>query len=138
MPLVIADKIKKYFGGSLQGIDILLLGVTYRQDVGDTRFSPSETFLNAARSENANVSVYDPMVDDWEGVDISLEKKLPNANDYDVVVFAVKNKEFKKIDLSLWANNSKVLIFDGNNVLSRDQRSDIKNYNLNYLSIGRG
>ena len=84
------------------------------------------------------MSVYDPMVDDWEGVDISLEKKLPNANDYDVVVFAVKHKEFKKIDLSLWANNSKVLIFDGNNVLSRDQRSDIKNYNLNYLSIGRG
>ena len=114
MPLVIVDKIKKYFGGSLQGINILLLGATYRQDVGDTRFSPSKTFLNAARSENANVSVYDPMVDDWEGVDIALEKKLPKANDYDVIVFAVKHKEFKKIDLSLWANNSKILIHSEN------------------------
>ena len=38
------------------------MGVTYRQDVGDTRFSPSEIFVKEARLQEAEIIVYDPLI----------------------------------------------------------------------------
>ena len=44
MPLVTINKLYDYFNGDIKNKKILLMGVTYREDVGDTRNSPSETF----------------------------------------------------------------------------------------------
>ena len=45
MPLVTLKKISDYFDGQLNNKKILLMGATYRQDIADTRFSPSEIFI---------------------------------------------------------------------------------------------
>ena len=111
MPYVSVNKIKKYFNGSLDGVNILLLGASYRQDVGDTRYSPSETFVNAVKLDKANISVYDPLVTKWEGVDIHMEKDLPDLSEYDVVVFCVKHKEFMEIDIVQWVKDYKILTY---------------------------
>ena len=138
MPLVTLNKLKKYFNGSLKGKNILLLGVTYRQDVGDTRFSPSEIFFKSTLLEEAKIRAYDPLVKNWDEVDISMEINLPDSADFHAIIFAVPHKEFAKIDLTAWISGNSVLLFDANNVLTEKQVNDIKKNKLNYMSIGRG
>jgi UDP-N-acetyl-D-glucosamine dehydrogenase len=138
MPLVTLNKLKKYFNGSLKGKNILLLGVTYRQDVGDTRFSPSEIFFKSTLLEEAKIRAYDPLVTDWDEVDISMESNLPNSTEFDAIVFAVPHKEFNQLDLTEWVSDNKVLLFDANNVLTEKQVTDINKNKFNYMSIGRG
>ena len=138
MPLVTLNKLKKYFNDDLHGKKILLMGVTYRQDVGDTRFSPSEIFYNEAKAEGAEVSAYDPLVEYWDEVDISMESNLPKSTEFDAIVFAVPHKEFVNISLNDWIEQKSTLLFDANNVLTQKQVLEINKNKFNYISIGRG
>ena len=138
MPLVTLKKISDYFDGQLNNKKILLMGATYRQDIADTRFSPSEIFYKESIKIGAKVDVYDPLINYWKEVDIKTYDKLPESLRYDVIVFAVPHTEFFEISMSSWITRKDILIFDANNVLKSDQTSDIKNNNLNYISIGRG
>jgi len=138
MPLVTLNMLKDYFQGNLKYKKILLMGVTYRQDVGDTRFSPSEIFVKEARSLGAEVSAYDPLIEHWEEVDLDIESVLPNSSNFDAIVFAVPHKEFTEIILNEWIAKNNILLFDSNNVLTKTQVLAIKDNNLSYMSIGRG
>ena len=124
MPLVSLSKLKKYFDGNLKNRKILLMGVTYRQDVGDTRFSPSETFVKEAIKEGADISAFDPMVMFWEEMQMGLISSFPEANDYDAVVFAVPHKEFSAISLSKWITKKHIAL-DANNVLTEKQNKKL-------------
>lgn len=138
MPIVILKKLKNYFNDDLNGKRILLLGVTYRQDVGDTRFSPSEIFVKDALSLGAEINAYDPLVYHWDEMDMYLKNELPDTPDYDAIVFTVPQKEYLGINLNEWITNKRTLLFDANNVLSKKQFLEIKEHNPNYISIGRG
>jgi len=138
MPLVTLNKLKNYFNGNLNGKKILLMGVTYRQDVGDTRFSPSEIFVKEARLRGAEIIAHDPLVDYWNELNIDIKTELPDSTEYDAIVFAVPHKEFEKISLKEWIIQNSTLLFDANNVLSKQQVSEIMENKLNYMSIGRG
>ena len=138
MPLVTLNKIIRFFNGDIRGKKILLMGVTYRQDVGDTRFSPSEIFYNKAKAKGAEITAHDPMVKYWEEIGLDVLNDLPDLNDFSVVLFTVPHKSFKEINLEDWISSNNILIFDANNVLTKKQVTVINNNNYNYLSIGRG
>jgi len=138
MPIVTLDKLEKYFKRNLDGKKILLMGVTYKQDVGDTRFSPSEIFVKEARMQGAEITAYDPLVDYWDEVNMYIKTKLPASIGYDAIVFAVPHKEFADIIFNEWITQENTLIFDANNVLTKKQISEIKENEFNFMSIGRG
>jgi len=139
MPLVTLSKLRGYFGGSLRNKKILLLGISYRQDVGDTRYSPSETFYTNAQDEGAILNVHDPLVEYWEEMKISIPKEMPNPDDHDIIVFSVPHKYYQELDLVNWiSSNSNCLIFDANNVLIDSQINILSKMGINLLSIGRG
>tara|TARA_B110000444_G_scaffold256960_1_gene294451 strand:- start:2586 stop:3962 length:1377 start_codon:yes stop_codon:yes gene_type:complete len=138
MPKVSFDKIKFYFKGKTKNKKILLLGVSYREDVGDTRYSPSEVFFKEAKKNGAIVNAYDPFVSFWEELNLALEPSLPEPNKFDVILFAVPHKQFRQLDITVWMNNKNPLIFDANNVLTKKQINQIKAENYNFMSIGRG
>ena len=139
MPLITLEKIKAYYNGSIIGKKILIMGVSYKQDIGDTRYSPSETFYHETIKAGAEITGDDPMVEYWEEIDTKVLNDLPPINEYDIVVFAVPHREFRDIDFRLWIPNSKeCLIFDANNVLTKKQLLDIARTKCGYLSIGRG
>lgn len=52
-------------GRPIAAADILLLGASYREDVGDTRYSGSELIVRKLTEMGANVKVHDPFVDHW-------------------------------------------------------------------------
>lgn len=50
---------------SVAGSEILLCGASYRQDVGDTRYSGSELVIRKLTEMGAELRVHDPYVDHW-------------------------------------------------------------------------
>lgn len=102
---------------------VALLGASYREDVGDTRYSGSEVILRRLVEMGADVCVHDPYVDHWwefEAQDtypspgkgkarffrsqkklksLSLETDLWQAlKDADVMILAVRHKRFLNLD----------------------------------------
>ena len=138
MPLVSLEKIKKLFGGSLGGKRVALLGVSYRQDVGDTRFSPSEIFLREVERDGGIVTPHDPLVTDWPELGRTLAPELPDPKDYDLVVFAVPHVEYVDLDIPSWLQGAKPVIFDANNVLTTVQIEDIRSAGCVLQFIGKG
>jgi UDP-N-acetyl-D-glucosamine dehydrogenase len=52
-------------GRQIAGAKILLAGASYRQDVGDTRYSGSEIVVRKLTEMGAEVHVHDPYVEHW-------------------------------------------------------------------------
>jgi len=52
-------------GKQIAGAKILLCGASYRQDVGDTRYSGSEIVVRKLTEMGADMHVHDPYVDHW-------------------------------------------------------------------------
>ncbi len=139
MPLVTLEKLKAYYGGSITGKRILLMGISYRQDVGDTRYSPSETFYVEADKQGAQITAHDPLVEYWEERNLSVCRELPALEAFDAIVLAVPHQEYQAIDMGQWLDkNAGILVFDANNVLTEKQRSAVGSTGNTLLSIGRG
>jgi nucleotide sugar dehydrogenase len=136
MPLDILSIIKD-LSKDLDGKKILVLGVTYRADVADTRYSPSETFAKAAIECGAVIDFHDPMVDYFQEMNSPVCRELPDVSKYDILVFAVSHKCYKEICFADLSINEKMLIVDGNNVLTVEQKDQLKK-NYKVISIGEG
>jgi len=52
-------------GRQVAGANILLCGASYRQDVGDTRYSGSEIVVRKLTEMRAEISVHDPYLEHW-------------------------------------------------------------------------
>jgi nucleotide sugar dehydrogenase len=137
-PLVSLDRVRRLVGGSLEGRRILLLGISYRQDVGDTRYSPSETFVRAAIDAGAEVVAHDPLVAHWDELEVDVPAELPGPDGFDAVVFAVPHDEYRAIDLATWLGDARPAIFDGFAVLSAAKRRLVAALGCPIASIGRG
>jgi UDP-N-acetyl-D-glucosamine dehydrogenase len=138
MPLKALAKTKKQLGGNLNDKKILLLGVSYLQDVGDTRYSPSEPFVREAEKDGATVIAHDPLLNHWDELEREVHQKLPSLENIDAVVFAVQHAEYRDIDLSEWSKGNDVVFLDAHNVLTQQQIFDGAKNNLKIEFIGKG
>ena len=137
MPTVSLHRIGQLIGG-LQDKTMLLLGISYRQDVGDTRYAPAEFFYRAARAQGARVIAHDPLVHYWEEMGLDVPLDIPSPAGVDAVVLAVPHQYYRKLDYPTWLNGHTPLIFDGFNVLSKEQRHLLRDLGCKVESIGRG
>ena len=103
--------------------EVLLLGASYREDVGDTRYSGSELIVRKLTEMGAEIRVHDPYVQHWwefEAQDsypssshslkrffrnqdklsaLTIGQDLPaSLKDVDVVVFAVRHSAYMDLD----------------------------------------
>nr|HIL74860.1 nucleotide sugar dehydrogenase [Rhodospirillales bacterium] len=124
--------------GGLKGKRIALFGVSYRQDVGDTRYSPSETFFHIAVEKGAIVKVHDPLVIKWVELGLELDPVPPVASSIDAAVFAVPHREYREMDVIAWADGAKPAVLDANNVLTPKQCQELRATGCKVESIGRG
>ncbi len=102
---------------------VVVLGASYREDVGDTRYSGSEILVRKLAEMGAEIGVHDPYVKHWwelekqdsypapglsmarffrnqeELVDVRVEKDLATAlAGADAVVFAVRHQEYRDLE----------------------------------------
>ncbi len=138
MPLETVTQLKNGLSGSLSSKRILLFGAAYRQDVGDTRYSPSAIFVRAANADGSTVSVYDPLVHSWDEPVQLLHGELPEASEFDAIVFAVPHAEFSKIDIVTWLGMSRPYMLDANRVLTSTQRNSLREAGIAVRYVGVG
>jgi UDP-N-acetyl-D-mannosaminuronate dehydrogenase len=137
MPMASVDRVERLLGG-LDGRTLLLLGISYRQDVGDTRHSPSEDFVRIARSRGARVIAHDPLVRHWDELDMDVPAELPPSQGVDAVVLAVPHDAYRTLDFKAWLAGRTPVFLDGFNVLSRRQRDELRALGCRVESVGRG
>jgi nucleotide sugar dehydrogenase len=138
MPLVSLDKIEAMLDSGLEGATILLMGVSYRQDVADTRFSPSETLVREARRRGAEVLCHDPLVRHWPELDMPVLREPPALAEVDAVVFAVPHNSYRELDVESWVGEARPVVLDSFDVLSSAQRASLVRLGCRVASIGRG
>jgi len=141
MPTHTVDLIKEEIP-ELRDVNIALLGVSYLEDVGDTRHSPSFTLVRLLRENWAEVVCHDSYVEFWaeletEEVQNDLEKVLPDA---EVVIFAVGHSEYKNVkpaDLVAGCG-TKPLIIDCSNFLNDELIKQYKELGCKVKGVGKG
>jgi UDP-N-acetyl-D-glucosamine dehydrogenase len=136
-PLRVVEMAREMVGGDLSGRHVLLLGVSYRQDVGDTRYSPAETFARAVLDAGARLSAHDPLLDRWDELAMDLPSDVP-VPDADVVVLAVPHQDYRDIDVESWLGEHRPVVVDAWDVWSDEQRRLASSLGSRVASIGRG
>lgn len=138
MPLVSLDKVESLLGGCLEGKRILVLGVSYRQDVGDTRHSPTELFVTEGRRRGARIVCQDPTVAHWSEMDMDVLREIPSFKEYDAIVFAVPHRQYRELEFCGEQFSRHTVVFDANRVLSDQQRSTLARFgHVTLACIGR-
>ena len=67
-------------GRYIAGAEVLLCGASYRQDVGDTRYSGSEMVVRKLTEMSAEVRVHDPYVEHWYELEDQDEYPSPGSS----------------------------------------------------------
>lgn len=80
----------------LSGKRILIIGVTYKANISDTRESPVKNLILGLRTKGAKVFWHDDLVDTWLG-----ENSTDISNDYDLAILATQHDG---LDLELLDN----------------------------------
>jgi UDP-N-acetyl-D-glucosamine dehydrogenase len=141
MPLHTIELIKQVIP-DLRNVRITVLGVSYLENLGDTRHSPSRILVEFLRKDFAVVKVHDPYVEAWPEVDeitvySKFEDVLPDA---DVVVFAVGHDAYRNLapDKLVTMTGKKPLIVDCSNFLSDDTIRQYKQLGCQVKGVGKG
>ena len=138
MPIRCANNLKDLMGGSLAGTKLLILGVAYRSDVGDTRYSPVETYVRKVEDEGAMTCFVDPYVEYWDEMGRPSLSELPEPSSIDAVIFCVAHRQFKKFNLSKWMGAYRPYIQDLACVLTEVERRQLRVLGCSVESVGRG
>jgi UDP-N-acetyl-D-mannosaminuronate dehydrogenase len=98
MPRYAFEFLERRYAKPLAGVKVLLLGASYRGDVGDTRFSPVEPFYRCLKEAGAGVSVQDPFVRHWPEMVIDPLADLPAAlaANPNIVVISTGHSQYKE------------------------------------------
>jgi nucleotide sugar dehydrogenase len=97
MPLYAFEYLRSQYKGSLDGKKVLLLGVSYLNDVADTRYTPVEGFYDWLEIEGCTLSLHDPHVLYWEEKDCWISQDLDGLlkNNYDIIAITTGHREYR-------------------------------------------
>jgi UDP-N-acetyl-D-glucosamine dehydrogenase len=122
MPLYSFHFLKKHFGENLRGKKVLLLGISYKSHVGDTRNTPVEPLYNYLENEGCIIQTHDPYVNFWEEKQIVVPTDLSSViyQSLDIIIFSTKHVEYKNNDVLFDAivNQNNTFILDTVGLLS--------------------
>ncbi len=111
--------------GDIKNKRVLLLGVSYRQDVADTRYTPVELFYNYLEKAHAEVRCHDPHVTYWEEKDLIIESdlELVFSQQADIIVFSTGHSYYKNNSklMNLILSLSEVFVYDTIGILSEEE-----------------
>ena len=119
----------------ISGARVLLLGVTYRGDVNETRFSPAIDVIKELKRRGAKVFAYDPVLE--EGVERfgAIPSDLNSIDSIDAILIASDHAGFKEIN---WDRIGRLMrhkvVVDGRNILDPEE---LRSIGYLYQAVGR-
>ncbi len=67
MPAYVVKKVVAGSGGSIKGKKVVVVGVSYKSNIADTRETPAAAVVDLLREQGANVTWHDDLVGSWRG-----------------------------------------------------------------------
>jgi UDP-N-acetyl-D-glucosamine dehydrogenase len=67
MPTYVVKRVVAGCGGSIKGKKVIVVGVSYKSDVADTRETPAAAVIDLLREQGATVTWHDDLVGTWRG-----------------------------------------------------------------------
>jgi len=103
MPKYVAEMTIKALndvGKAIKGSKVLIMGLTYKENVPDTREAPAKEIIKELRGYGIEIYGYDPLLDDAEGeFEIKTVKNLGEIPKIDAIILAVAHYAFQDITL---------------------------------------
>ena len=141
MPLFAYNYLMSFFKGDIKNLKILLLGVSYLSNVGDTRYSPVELFYNCLYEAGSIINLHDPYVSFWTEKNIAIENNLDNllCVKYDIIVISTGHSFYSdnEILMNYIMKNDNIFIFDTIGLLSEKEIKKISSKHQLKI-LGRG
>ncbi len=122
-------------GRVIKGARVLIMGLTYKENVADTRESPVKGIIEELRKYGVEVWGYDPLLNNIEDeLDIKVIETLEEIPEADAVIFTIAHDSFKKIRLSEFTKylSQKAVLVDLKQIFDRD---DAELAGLHYLTL---
>jgi nucleotide sugar dehydrogenase len=141
MPVFAFQFLQSQYTSSLSGKKVLLLGVSYLNDVGDTRFTPVQGIYEQLIGAGCEVTLHDPHVMYWEEkrtrVNNNLDELLKQS--YDLVIVTTGHKDCRNNPslINKLADQQPGFIYDTIGILSDDEINKLKSKHIVKV-IGRG
>jgi UDP-N-acetyl-D-glucosamine dehydrogenase len=85
MPAYVVKRVVAGSGGSINGKNVVVVGVSYKSNVADTRETPAAAVIDLLREQGATVTWHDDLVGSWRG-----ESSSPFAG-VDIAVVVTKH-----------------------------------------------
>ena len=115
---------------------VLLLGWSYKAEVGDPRETPAEPLAETLMAKGITVGAWDPHLESYmfpEGV--IAETDVSEAHGYDMVVLVTAHKACLDLDWQALLSNMRTpLLYDGRRVLDLD---DLKSMGWQCYAVGK-
>ena len=152
-------------GRYIAGAEVLLCGASYRQDVGDTRYSGSELLVRKLTEMGAEMRVHDPYVEHWyefekqdvypssgnswsrffrnqeDLIHLRVSKNLPEVlRGVEAVILAVPHKQYLTLnpkDIVTWTGNP-IAVIDCFGILSDEAIRQYFELDCEVKALGRG
>jgi len=125
MPKFAFNRLVQVFG-NICDKKVAFLGVSYRGDVGDTRFTPVEPLVKMVKETGAKIALHDPFVSYWEEQKCRVESDLNAVLDstIDLVLISAGHSQYKLESTieKLMALNP-VMIYDTIGLFNKNQLS---------------
>ncbi len=130
MPEYVADRVARMlnnkFGKAVKGSKVLIIGLSYKKDVTDTRESPAYEVIEKLKERGATVSYYDPFVpsSDFGGHSMrSVALSASGLKKYDCAVIVT---DHSNVDYDFIVDNSKFVLDTRNALRDVNKRDKIE------------
>lgn len=109
----------------IKGAEILILGITFKENCPDVRNTKVTDLILALKEFNTKIKIYDP----WANVDevkskygLYCTREIPK-NRFDAIVLAVSHNNFKNLNLNTLKNDN-AIVYDVKNMLSETVKNN--------------
>lgn len=141
MPLFAFNYLKSFFPDGLNKLKVLLLGVSYLSNVGDTRYTPVELFYDCLEGAGAKINLHDPFISYWNEKDYKIENDIVNvlSKEYDILVISTGHSYYSnnKILMDYIIKSKNLFVFDTIGLFSEKEIEKI-NSKQKIIILGRG
>jgi UDP-N-acetyl-D-glucosamine dehydrogenase len=93
MPAYVVKRVIAGAGGSVKGKSVVVVGVSYKANVADTRETPAASVIDLLREAGASVTWHDPLVGNWRG------ESSADLGACDVAVVVTKHDVVSVVDI---------------------------------------
>ena len=122
---------------TIQGSDILILGISYKPNVRDIQLTPAKNIIEKLKDLGANIHIYDPYfsLTNVFGVDTEENLETTTLKKMDAAIVVTGHDEFKNFTISNFCLMRNPILIDTRGIF---EPVEAKNAKLIFRGLGRG